>query len=160
MKSRILAVLVGSAALALWLARQGGQQAAARPSPASVAPAEPALAASSLAAPRSVFKRDPFRFADEQQPAPALNADPELRQGPTPAPALKAPEPRVRLVGFVRHSGRVKVALAIDGQLVVAAAGEQAERYQVLAIDEEGGVRLRAPDGQELVLRPPDEGRD
>jgi hypothetical protein len=58
-------------------------------------------------------------------------------------------------VGFVRRAGRLKAALAISGDVVVVGPGEDANGYAVLAIDEETGVVLRAPGGDEMTLTPP-----
>jgi hypothetical protein len=41
--------------------------------------------------------------------------------------------------------------------VVTAGAGESAEGYLVVAVDEDAGVRLRGPDGAEVVLAVPTE---
>jgi hypothetical protein len=61
----------------------------------------------------------------------------------------------VRVAGLVRRSGQLKAALVIRGEMTLAGKGEQAGGYTVLEVDEESGVRLRGPDGAEMVLPPP-----
>jgi hypothetical protein len=58
----------------------------------------------------------------------------------------------VRLIGFVRRGGALVAALSVAGEVVLAAAGEAAGGFTVLSVDEEAGVRLRAPDGREFAL--------
>jgi hypothetical protein len=58
----------------------------------------------------------------------------------------------VRLVGFLRGNEGLKAALSILGEVVVCAAGEQVSGYTVVSVDEEEGVRVRAPDGAEISL--------
>jgi hypothetical protein len=60
----------------------------------------------------------------------------------------------MRLVGLVRKGGALKAAVSMWGETVVLGVGDEARGYQVLSIDEEGGVRLRGPDGSELTLLP------
>jgi hypothetical protein len=60
----------------------------------------------------------------------------------------------VRLSGFVRQGGQLKAVLSVYGTTVLAGAGEAAEGYRVIAVDEDAGVRVRAPSGEELLLRP------
>jgi hypothetical protein len=66
---------------------------------------------------------------------------------------VAAAEP-LRLSGFVRQGSRLKAVLVVEGATVLAGVGEAAEGYQVLSVDEDAGVRLRAPSGEELLLRP------
>jgi len=96
--------------------------------------------------------RDIFRYADEAQaqretPKPEGSAAPP----PTPSPSPAA----VRLVGFLRRADGLKAALAFSDQVWVGGVGEQFGGYEILSADEEEGVKLRAPDGQELQLSPP-----
>jgi hypothetical protein len=104
-------------------------------------------------APPARLTRDPFRYADE----PAVRAEaPPPRRLPEPTaatPAPPAPE-RIRLSGFVRRGGELRAALWIAGTTLVAAVGESAEGYRVISIDEDAGVRVRTPAGEELLLRP------
>jgi hypothetical protein len=44
--------------------------------------------------------------------------------------------------------------LSVAGTTVVVAPGESADGYRVLSVDEDAGVRLRSPSGEELLLRP------
>jgi len=39
--------------------------------------------------------------------------------------------------------------------MTVAGKGERAGRYTVLDVDDEAGVRLRGPGGEEMLLPPP-----
>jgi hypothetical protein len=97
--------------------------------------------------------RDPFRYFDDAlaaSPAAALASPPpaalEAQSAPTPAPP--------RFVGWVRQGERVLAALAIHGLVVTAGAGETVEGYRVLSIDEDAGVRLQGPTGDEISLAP------
>jgi hypothetical protein len=59
------------------------------------------------------------------------------------------------VAGLVRRSGQLKAALVIQGEMTLAGKGERAGGYTVLEVDEESGVRLRGPNGEETVLPPP-----
>lgn len=63
-----------------------------------------------------------------------------------------APEPVVRLTGFVRRGGTLRAALSVRGEVWLLAVGEAASGFTLLAADEEAGVRLRDPLGAELAL--------
>ena len=100
--------------------------------------------------------RDPFRFGGEGSSASRVGtprtAVPRSSSVVAPAPPSA---PAVRLVGFVRADGRLRAALAIGGEVVVAGPGESAEGYTVVGVDEESGVTLRGPGGAESTLAPP-----
>jgi hypothetical protein len=64
----------------------------------------------------------------------------------------RSPAPPVRLVGFVRRSGRLEAALAAEGEVVLASVGDSIASFTLVALDPEGSVRLRAADGSELTL--------
>jgi hypothetical protein len=68
--------------------------------------------------------------------------------------AASSPEP-VRLIGLVRQGGRLRAVLAVSGEVDLAGPGEQAGEISVLSVDEDQGVRIRLPDGRELVLTLP-----
>jgi hypothetical protein len=63
----------------------------------------------------------------------------------------------VRLVGLVRRPGGLKAALAVNGEVVLASAGDTISGFQVLSLDEERGVRVRDPEGVEATLLLPEE---
>jgi hypothetical protein len=42
--------------------------------------------------------------------------------------------------------------LALSGEVILAKVGERVGGHEVLSIDEESGVRLRDPEGQEVTL--------
>jgi hypothetical protein len=148
--SRPLAALaLALVGFATWLALKaqvapvadlGEPPRAARPAAPTAAPAP------------SRLLRDPFRYADEpvaraQPPVPV--AEPPVE----PPPPAATPEP-IRLSGFVRRGKELKAVLWISGTTVVVAAGETAEGYRVLTVDEDSGVRVRDGSGGELLLRP------
>jgi hypothetical protein len=54
-------------------------------------------------------------------------------------------------VGLVRRAGHLAVALAAEGEVVLASPGERAAGVTVLAVSEEG-VRIRRADGREELL--------
>jgi len=137
--------------LAILLLREPGPGASARPSeePASKRSPAPVRAAD----PDPPWPaRDPFRYAEERREGPA-SAPPPRAALPPPAPPEATPNP-VRLVGLVRKGGALKAAVSMWGETVVLGPGEESRGYRVLSIDDEGGVRLRGPDGSELTLPP------
>lgn len=150
MSLRLLAAALGIAlAVVLWLSRPAPVSA-----PLVAAPATPAVGPSppEPAAPAPPLTRDPFQYA-EPAPPPALALAPALPQETgTPAP-VASPE-TVRLAGFVRQGPVLKAVLSLFGTTVVVSAGETAEGYRVLAVDEDSGVRLRSASGEELQLKP------
>jgi hypothetical protein len=95
--------------------------------------------------------RDLFRYADE---APAARPAPAVAVARPPAPAA-SPEPAVRLVGLVRQSGGLRAAIAIRGEVVLLRAGEAAEGWTLVALDE-AAARLRGPDGHEETVPVPE----
>jgi hypothetical protein len=97
--------------------------------------------------------RDPFRYAEERRQGNA-SAAPPVKAAPSPPPAPAPSANPLRLIGVVRKGGTVKAAVSMWGETVVMAEGEESRGYKVLSIDDEGGVRLRGPDGAELTLPP------
>jgi hypothetical protein len=59
------------------------------------------------------------------------------------------------VAGLIRRGGELKAALVVEGEVIVAGKGERAGGYTVVDVDDETGVRLRGPDGEEIVLPPP-----
>jgi len=145
-------VLVGLAAVVVWMALRGP---AARSAPR--APASPPAGAASLREAGPVVRpvdpgriRDVFRFAD----GPVGLASAGAGNGRTSARAAPAPEPTPlgpRLVGLVRRAGSLVAALAADGEVVLAGPGETVAGVTVLSIGEDG-VRVRHADGREEML--------
>jgi hypothetical protein len=45
----------------------------------------------------------------------------------------------------------------VDGEIVLASAGDTIGGFRVLSLDEEKGVRVRDPEGLEAVLTLPEE---
>jgi hypothetical protein len=149
----VLAVVLVVAAVLLWW-RAPGRAMAPVSRGAGNASARPGSNPAAPASPRASFSRDPFRFA-EVGPANAA------RPAPTLAPATPSPDPpppvRVRLMGLMRRAGVLRAALVVDGQVVLASAGETVDGFRVVSLDEEGGVRLRDPAGLEATLALPEE---
>jgi hypothetical protein len=129
----------------------GGAGPSDRPlEPPRVAPPVTALAEPLPGPPPPL--RNVFEYSDGA--IPPVAPPPLVRVAPAaPERAVPEPSPMVRLVGLLRRGGQLKVALAIEGETVVLAAGESAVGYTVISIDEEEGVRLRAPGGDTVVLR-------
>ena len=100
--------------------------------------------------------RNIFRYAE----APgalrggAKAADAALTDAAEPKGAPPSP-PAVRLVGFVRRPEGLRAAIATASGVVIVAPGDVVLGHAVLGLDEDRGLRLRAPDGSELVLVPP-----
>jgi hypothetical protein len=101
--------------------------------------------------------RDPFRFEAAPLPTPDTARRPAVLARPRlPTPSAR-PEP-VRLVGFLRRSGRVQAAVALDGEVNLVVAGDRVGGFAVASVDaDEGRVRLRGDDGVDLDLTLPDE---
>jgi len=151
MRRRLL--LSGTGLLAALLAvalTRGASRGAAPPAPLRAArpPAPRAGVPTALPEPPAPPSRNVFRYLDEASAPPPTSVLPHaaLPDAPPAAP------PAVRLVGFLRGNEGLKAALSILGEVVVCAAGEQVSGYTVVSVDEEEGVRVRAPDGAEISL--------
>jgi hypothetical protein len=154
---RLLAAALAVLAVAAFLARAMGRGAASAPIPRATPPRLAARPARSLPAPPPVRRtptRNIFEYAEDRRseaapPAPGASTD------VAPAAPLPSPSPAVRVAGLVRRGAELKAALVVDGEMTVAGKGDRAGRYMVLEVDDETGVRLRGPAGEELVLPAP-----
>jgi hypothetical protein len=151
----VLIVTAAAALVVMYLLRtMGGPDATERPVERARVPRS-ARGASNPGPAAALAARNVFEYADgEARPAaPVPNmaavAPPVIPGLVQPPPA---PSPLVRLVGLVRRGAQTRVALALAGDTIVLGAGESASGYTVISIDEEEGVRLRAPDGSTIVL--------
>jgi len=154
-RGRLLAAALGLVVLGALLARGTGRGAAWAPFP-SVPSRRMAAPPSSLPGPAATPwapSRDLFRYADERAAGPAPS--PPAVTAPRAEALPVSPPAAVRVVGLIRRGGQLKAALVVHGEMTVAGAGERAGRYTVVTVDEETGVRLRGPDGDETVLPPP-----
>jgi hypothetical protein len=68
---------------------------------------------------------------------------------------MSATPPAVRVAGLIRRGGQLKAALVVQGEMTLAGKGERAGGYTVLEVDDETGVRVRGPGGEETLLPPP-----
>ena len=155
MKVRLLVAALAALALAALIIRGTGWGAARAPLPAAAAPrVAPRLASVPTPPPiRRTPSRNLFEYAEDRRPAAAPPAPREAYVAPeAPAPS---PSPAVRVAGLVRRGAELKAALVVDGEMTVAGKGDRAGRYTVLEVDDEAGVRLRGPAGEEMVLPPP-----
>jgi hypothetical protein len=164
MKARLLAV---AAVIALVMAVfSRGEGPTAGPPPPRVVPSPEATATPGREEPSprppptdesiAVPSRDVFRYADTPSAAPHP-LRPVARATPPPAPEPPPPPtPAARLVGLLSKGGTLQAAFSIDGVVWVAGPGEEVGGYTVLSLDEQSGVRLRGPDGGEVVLELPD----
>lgn len=142
----LLVVAVGALALA-WGVGRNAVPAGALPGAGSHSPPETTTPRPLPIDPRGL--RDVFRFADA--PSPPARA----QTGPAAGPANEpTPVPGPRLVGLVWRSGRLIAALAIDGEVVLAAAGEAVAGVTVVSVEADA-VRVRRPDGTEETLTLP-----
>lgn len=154
MRARLLLLALAIAVLAVPWSRETGRALAPPPADPKdpVLPSPPRTMGEPTPWPAS--GRDPFRFpgseprAEEPRQAVAAPAD---RATPPP------PAHPVRLFGLVRRPSGLKAALAMDGEVVLAAVGDNIGGFLVLSIDEEGFVRLRDRDGLEVTLNLPEE---
>lgn len=147
----MLALGLGLALCVVVLTRGAGPPASAPvpdPRVEATAPARPA-SQPTMAEPPS---RNPFEYAEEGVHRPRSLPAPSVTLPQLSAPAPPEPASQVRLVGLVRQGGALKAALALSGDIVVVGEGESVEGYTVLSLEEESGVRLRAPDGAEIAL--------
>jgi hypothetical protein len=130
-------------------AEDASREAFASDAPRAEAPPVP------LAAGEKAPARDLFHYADRPvPPAPALLGPrprvPAVVASPSPEPSPPPPPP-VKLVGLVTKAGRLQAALSIEGEVWVAGVGDEVGGYTVLSVDDTA-VRLRGPEGAELVL--------
>ena len=154
MKHRLwLFLAVVTTAGALWVLR---------PVPAAVVPPAPRpRPPRAPLPPPSVADHGPLRnvFAYGDEVATAVDGDlapaESLEWQPLTPPSPVPEGSPIRLVGLVRKPGRLAAAVSINGAVVVLAAGESADGYTVLTVDEENGARVRGPDGAELSLAAP-----
>ena len=151
-RTRLLLGLAGFALLAAFLTRgvrpagssRAGPEERPAPTPPPEAQAPPGASPESSPLP----SRNPFRYGGEAKPVLRLPSRPEA------SPALPPPTPSpIRFVGLVTREGKLRAALSVSGDVLVAGPGEEVAGYRVLAIDEETGVRVRGPDGREILLR-------
>lgn len=101
--------------------------------------------------------RDPFRFGPERQAVPRA-PDPEPSRSRELAGDGAAPPelpPPIRLIGFIRQAGELRAALSVLGRIALLSEGEAVEGYQLVAAEQDVGVRILDPDGGELELRLP-----
>lgn len=156
MTARPLIALLAVAVVAALLIRVVGGGAARAPVPASGPTRVVARAARVPAPPRAsrTPSRNLFEYIDARPApvAPAAVSAPAYAAPEAPAPS---PSPAVRVAGLVRRGSQLKAALVIEGEMTVAGKGERAGGYTVLDVDDEAGVRLRGPAGEEMVLPPP-----
>ena len=142
----LLVVAVATLAVALGL----GRQAVPARSDAPAASSRPPEAEVRTRAPIDVRSlRNVFRFADEPDPSPFTEPDPVDAARPA-----AEPKPVLRLVGLLWSGGRLRAALTIDGEVVLAGAGEAVLGVTVLSVDADA-VRIRRSDGTEDTLTPP-----
>jgi len=158
MRRRVLLGLAGGAVLsAVALTRGAGRNAPSASLPAvNPVPNNTPLTLPAVAAESPLLQRNPFRYVDERRSLPGgalggTRASPLV--SPLTSPQLPSPAP-VSLVGLVRQAGEVRAALSIEGQVEIAAVGDEVSGYRVLSIDDESSVRLRGPDGVERTIAP------
>ena len=161
MTARLLAAVLGLLVLVALLARGTGRGAAWAPFPPG--PPAPRAAPPRPTLPRPVAtpwepSRNLFQYADGPAVAAPLPPPASMPRGPRgaiPAPVATATPSAVRVVGLIRRGGQLKAALMVQGEMALAGKGERAGGYTVLEVDEETGVRVRGPEGEETVLPPP-----
>jgi hypothetical protein len=163
LRGRLLAAVLGLVLLAALLVRGTGRGAAWAPFPPAAPP--PRAVAPRTPVPRPAPtpwepSRNVFLYADGPAvagplPAPPLPSEPRGPRGAVPVPAATTAPAAVRVVGLIRRGGQLKAALMVQGEMALAGKGERAGGYTVLDVDEETGVRVRGPAGEETVLPPP-----
>ena len=153
MKARWLSLALAGGLLAAYLGHESGSVASPS-NPLLRAPAAATASPTAVPVPNTAAPvRDPFRYDD----APRI---PDPRPGLAPFAVVRPAAPgqrsadAVHLVGFVRRGVRLLAAVSITGEVVLLGEGEEAAGYLVLSVDEDQGVRVRQPGGQEIVLSP------
>ena len=93
--------------------------------------------------------RDIFRYAETpSSPVRRMSVEPKVEATAEPP----APPPALRLVGLVRRPEGLRAAVATASGVVIVGPGDLVLGHSVLSLDEDRGLRLRAPDGTELIL--------
>jgi len=98
--------------------------------------------------------RDPFRRGEENAPRPVAAASKLRAEAPATPPPPPPATPLLLLVGFVRRPDGVRAAVATPSGVVIVGPGDRVLGHAVVKVDEDGGLRLRDPDGGELTLFP------
>jgi hypothetical protein len=99
--------------------------------------------------------RDIFRYAEPPpRPRTAPTAARPRTVLATPEPEPTPTPPLVRLVGLVRRADGLRAAVATAAGVAVVGPGDEVEGFEVVSVDEDRGLRLRAADGREIVLQP------
>ena len=133
-----------------------GPTDAKRPSPVRETVATHDAAASPLEADPlpAPPERDIFRYGEAPTAAPRPTEARRVPARPTPVADLILPPPPLplRLVGLVRRTEGLRAAVATSSGVVLVAPGDAVSGYTVLGVDEERGLRLRGPDGAEILL--------
>ncbi len=96
--------------------------------------------------------RDPFRYGQGRSMSPAPTA--RVEPFPVPPPTTLTAAFPIRLIGFVRGA-TLRAALVVDGEVILAAAGEKPFGYEILGVDEDSGVKIRDHSGDTFTLPPP-----
>jgi hypothetical protein len=157
MRRRLLGLGAGLALVFAVLTRgAGGPPNAGRPGPARV-PVAPQGKGSSTLEPEPLPappERDIFRYGEAPAAAsrPLAPRPPPARLVPSVSLALPPPSLPLRLVGLVRRTEGLRAAVAISSGVVLVGPGDSVSGYTVLGVDEERGLRLRGPDGEEIML--------
>jgi len=167
MTLRLAAAALAVGLVLVFLLRAVAPQTAASPSERRAFDARGSDAAQSRAADAGSFRaevdrlppppaRNIFRYADS--PAAARGAasarGPAVSETTEPVRA-EPPPPALRLVGFVRRPEGLRAAIATASGVVIVAPGDLVLDHAILGVDEDRGLRLRAPDGSEQTLVPP-----
>lgn len=154
MRGRLVVLAAALVIALIQLSRESGRAVAPLPGEPDQGPFATPAPPQAPAPPSPLPFRDPFRF---------LNEEPLARPSPSPANLVArppSPEPapaRARLVGLVRSAGGLRAVLVLDGEVVLASAGDTVGGFRVLSLDEDKGVQVRDPEGLEAVLALPEE---
>jgi hypothetical protein len=106
------------------------------------------------ASPPAWSRRDPFRYADHK---PEVGLRP-ARPAPPVAQVQKTvveQRAQLRVTGFLRKAGMLKAVLAVDGEVFLVGAGDRAGSLEVLSVDIDQGVLVRAEGGETQLVAPP-----
>jgi hypothetical protein len=116
------------------------------PTPASLSRATVSHPGTSPEIPRNIFE---YGSEPGARRTLAVSSEPEdTVETVAPSP----PPERVRLVGIVSRAGKLRAALAIEGEIALLTPGDEADGYTLLSVDRDAGVRVRAPGGSEISI--------
>jgi hypothetical protein len=145
---RALVLVAASLLLAFQMSRQSGRALSPRV-PEPVRTTAPVAAPTEDPEPARRSCATPSDSASAPTPR-SWCREPGRRSSPSARPRRR--HPRSDSSAWWRRGGVLNAAIAVGGEVALAAVGESAFGYSVRAIDEDAGVRVQTPDGAEILI--------